>query len=225
MQTQIEMLDLADGQTIVDLGSGIGTFERALHKIFPNPPSPNIIAVDYVFEGVQRGRNSLPTGSMLNVGHLVADLNLTSSSSSIPLARECADRVIGSLLLNYLNDPAQFLSAVFSMLRPAGRMVLSVLRRDADTSKICVDGISELRTGQGLASFGESREGKIDRALGGFINDAARLLDLEEQGAFRFWDKDELEAAVRATGFIKIETVSEFGEPPQAWLITAIRPS
>jgi hypothetical protein len=102
---------------------------------------------------------------------------------------------------------------------------LSALRRDADTSKICVDGICELRTGQGLASFGKSREKKIDRALGGFINDAARLLDLEEQGIFRFWDKSELEAAVRKAGFIEMNTVSEFGDPPQAWVLTAVRPA
>ncbi len=225
MQVQIEKLDLANGQSIVDLGSGLSTFERALHDLPLDLTSLNVTAVDYVFEGILRGRRALPPGSMLNVGHVVADLNLNLSSGSIPLARECADRVIGSLLLNYLLDSKHFLAEVFSLLRPAGRMVLSVLRRDADTSKICVDGVRELRTGQGLASFGRTRESRIDRALGGFINDAARLLDLEEQGVFQFWDKDELEAAVRAAGFIDLAIASEFGDPPQAWVLTAIRPA
>jgi len=225
MQVQIEKLDLANGQSIVDLGSGLSTFERALHDIPLDLTSLYVTAVDYVFEGILRGRRGLPPGSMLNVGHVVADLNLNLSSGSIPLARECADRVIGSLLLNYLLDSKHFLAEVFSLLRPAGRMVLSVLRRDADTSKICVDGVRELRTGQGLASFGRTRESRIDRALGGFINDAARLLDLEEQGVFRFWDKDELEAAVRAADFIDVAIASEFGDPPQAWVLTAIRPA
>jgi len=224
MRKQIENLDLANGQLIVDLGSGVGTFERALHDTSLDLSSLNIIAIDYVFEGVQRGRNALPTGSLLGVGHVVADLNLKSSSRSIPLARKSADRVIGSLLLNYLSDPEHFLSEAFSLLRPNGRIVLSVLRQDADTSKICVDGVAELRTGQGLASFGTSRERKIDQALGGFINDAARLLDLEEQGVFRFWDKDELETAVGAAGFVEATTASEFGNPPQAWVLTAVRP-
>jgi ubiquinone/menaquinone biosynthesis C-methylase UbiE/pimeloyl-ACP methyl ester carboxylesterase len=225
MRRQIENLDLADGQVIVDLGSGVGTFERALHKTSLDLSSLNVIAIDYVFEGVQRGRRALPTETMLSAGHVVADLNLNSSFCSIPLAKGLADRVIASLLLNYLSDPEHFLAEVFSLLRPEGRIVLSVLRQDADTSKICVDGVAELRTGQGLASFGKLRESKVDRALGGFINDAARLLDLEEQGVFRFWDKDELEAAVAAAGFIETATVSEFGDPPQAWVLTAVRPA
>jgi ubiquinone/menaquinone biosynthesis C-methylase UbiE/pimeloyl-ACP methyl ester carboxylesterase len=225
MLEQIGMLDLKDGQSIIDLGSGVATFERALHETPLDLPSLNIIAIDYVFEGLLRGRRSLPLTSTLNVGHVVADLDLSSSSDSIPLARKCADRVVVSLLLNYLLNPDRFLAEVFSLLRPTGRIVLSALRRDADTSKICVDGVNELRTGQGLASFGVAREKDIDRALGGFINDAARLLDLEEQGIFRFWDENELEVAVRKAGFIEIDTVSEFGDPPQAWVVTAIRPT
>lgn len=225
MRKQIENLDLADGQTIVDLGSGVGTFERALHTTSLDLSSLTVIALDYIFEGVQRGRQALPSGSQLSVEHVVADLNLNSSSRLIPLARRRADRVIGSLLLNYLGNPEQFLAEVFSLLRPEGRIVFSVLRQDADTSKICVDGVTELRAGQGLASFGKSRESKIDQALGGFINDAARLLDLEEQGVFRFWDKNELETAVRKAGFVEASTVSGFGDPPQAWILTAVRPA
>jgi SAM-dependent methyltransferase len=225
MREQIKKLDLAEGQSIVDLGSGVGTFEQALSEVPLDLSSLNVIAIDYVFEGILRGRHLLSQGSTLNVGHVVADLNLSSPSDSIPLARKCTDRIVASLLLNYLLNPDHFLAEAFSLLRPKGRIVLSALRRDADTSKICVDGISELRTGQGLASFGESRERKIDRALSGFINDAARLLDLEEQGLFRFWDRCELEAAVRKAGFIEMNTVSEFGDPPQAWVLTAIRPA
>jgi ubiquinone/menaquinone biosynthesis C-methylase UbiE len=225
MREQIKKLDLANGQSIVDLGSGIGTFEQALRETALDLTSLNVIAIDYVFEGILRGRRSLPQKSKLNVEYVVADLDLGSSSDSIPLAQKCADRIVASLLLNYLFNPNHFLAEAFSLLRPTGRIVLSVLRLDADTSKICVDGVSELRTGQGLASFGESRERGIDRALGGFISDAARLLNLEEQGVFRFWDENELEIAVKEVGFIEVEIVSEFGHPPQAWVLTAIRPA
>ncbi len=225
MREQIKKLDLANGQSIVDLGSGIGTFEQALRETPLDLTNLNVIAIDYVFEGILRGRRLLPQKSKLNVEHVVADLDLSSSSDSIPLAKKCADRIVASLLLNYLFNPNHFLAEAFSLLRPTGRIVLSVLRRDADTSKICVDGVTELRTGQGLASFGESREREIDRALGGFISDAARLLNLEEQGVFRFWDENELEIAVKEVGFIEVEIVSEFGHPPQAWVLTAIRPA
>jgi len=225
MREQIKKLDLACGQSVVDLGSGVSTFERAVHELALDLPRLDIIAVDYVFEAMLRGRCTLPPSSKLKVSHVVADLDLNSLSGSIPLARNSADRVIASLFLNYIREPEYLLTEILSLLRPSGRMVLSVLRRDADTSKICVNGMNELRTGQGLVSFGRSRESEINRSLGIFINNAARLLDLEEQGVFRFWDKGELEAAVLTSGFIEISTTSSFGDPAQAWIITAVRPA
>lgn len=222
MDEQIVELRLSEDQSIVDLGSGVSTFERALQAKKLNLSRLRVIAVDLVLEGVRRGRDALTGPSPLPVNHIVGDLSL-SSAQSLPLAFASADRALGSLLLNYLPDPERFLIAVHSLLRPGGRLVLSVLRKDADTSKICVNGVSELRSGQGLASFGRSREKEIDRALGGFINDAALLLDLEEQGVFRFWDRDDLEALIRKAGFTDITIRAAFGNPPQAWLATAVR--
>lgn len=224
MRDQIEALDL-DGREleILDLGSGVSTFERALHDTNLDLARLRVVALDYVVEGIRRGRGALPPDSPLRVAHVAANLDLVPGRS-IPLGPAFADRAIGSLLLNYLSDPRRFLGEVFARLRPGGLLVLSVLRRDADTSKICVDGVGELRGGQGLASFGEAREGEIARSLGGFINNAARLLDLEEQGIFRFWDREELEKAVSGAGFVEIAVRPSFGEPPQAWLLRARRP-
>lgn len=224
MRDQIEALDLAGPElAILDLGSGVSTFERALHDTNLDLARLRVVALDYVVEGIRRGRGALPPDSSLRVTHVAANLDLVPGRS-IPLAPASADRVIGSLLLNYLSDPGRFLDEALARLRPGGLLVLSVLRRDADTSKICVDGVGELRGGQGLASFGESREGEIARSLGGFINNAARLLDLEEQGIFRFWDRDELEQAASRAGFVGISVRPSFGEPPQAWLLRARRP-
>jgi ubiquinone/menaquinone biosynthesis C-methylase UbiE/pimeloyl-ACP methyl ester carboxylesterase len=222
MREQISELRLSENQSIVDLGSGVATFERALHAM-NIPVSPlRVIAVDLVFEGVKRGRDSIAGLSTLSIGHVVADLSL-SPTRFLPLAPQTADRVLGSLLFNYIPNPQSFLSQVHSLLRPGGRLVLSVLRQDADTSKLCTSGVRELRSGQGLASFGKSREHQIDRALGGFINDAARLLDLEEQGIFRFWNQEDLETAIRQAGFTNITTRAVFGNPPQAWLVSAVK--
>jgi len=224
MREQIEALELeGPALEILDLGSGVSTFERALHDSDLDLTRLRVIALDYVVEGIRRGRCALPPDSPLRVAHVAANLDLVPGRS-IPLGPASADRAIGSLLLNYLSDPGRFLAEVFARLRPAGLLVLSVLRRDADTSKICVDGVGELRGGQGLASFGESREGEIARSLGGFINNAARLLDLEEQGIFRFWDRDELEQAASRAGFVGVSVRPAFGDPPQAWLLRARRP-
>jgi ubiquinone/menaquinone biosynthesis C-methylase UbiE/pimeloyl-ACP methyl ester carboxylesterase len=222
MHEQIVELQISEGQTIVDLGSGVATFERALGTSGLDLSRLRVIAVDLILEGMQRGRAALRGPSPLPVGHIVADLGL-GSARSLPLSPGSANRVLGSLLLNYLSNPERFLSEVYFLLRPGGRLVLSVLRKDADTSKICVSGIAELRTGQGLASFGQSRETEINDALGGFISDAARLLDLEEQGLFRFWDRDDLRAALEKAGFVDVAVRGAFGDPPQAWLVSAVR--
>lgn len=224
MRDQIEALDLGDADLLVlDLGSGVSTFERALHGSNLDLERLRVIALDYVVEGIRRGRRSLPLDSPLRVAHVAANLDL-APGRSIPLTQASADRAIGSLLLNYLSDPERFLREVRALLKPGGRLAVSALRRDADTSKICVEGVGELRGGQGLVSFGESREGEIAGALSGFINNAARLLDLEEQGVFRFWDREELEAVAARAGFEAIRVRPSFGSPPQAWLLTARRP-
>ena len=55
------------------------------------------------------------------------------------------------------------------------------------------------------------------------MNDASRIIDLEEFGAFRFWDVDELKALVESAGFKDIETTLSLGEPPQAVIVRARR--
>jgi SAM-dependent methyltransferase len=224
MNDQIFHLDIQSGQTVVDLGSGVSTFTRALSELAAPLPRIRVIELDYIVEALRRGRRAIPDDSPLAVNSLVADLNL-SSNSAIPLLDCCADRVIASLVINYVSNPARFLRQAWSILRPEGKMVLSVLRSDADTSRICVDGVMELRTGKSVESFGPSREREVDLALGGFINDAGRLLDLEEQGVFRFWDRLELEQCVRAAGFTEVEILSSFGDPSQAWLLSGNRPA
>ena len=72
-------------------------------------------------------------------------------------------------------------------------------------------------------SFGREHEKKLDKALSSFINEAAKLLDFEERGVFRFWDSEELRDLFDEIGFRGIRITEAFGDPPQAWLVTARR--
>jgi hypothetical protein len=86
-------------------------------------------------------------------------------------------------------------------------------------SKLFTEGLAELRReGSNLVSAGE-----LESAARRYLNQASRLLDLEESGVFRFWDADELSELIDQTGFEVLETHSSFGEPPQAIVITAVR--
>jgi len=86
-----------------------------------------------------------------------------------------------------------------------------------------IDGLSELRAGLARQEFGESAAEAIDEMARGFLNDAARILDFEEEGTFRFWDLEELEELTRRAGFVVEEARYAFGEPPQAAMVVARR--
>ena len=64
---------------------------------------------------------------------------------------------------------------------------------------------------------------RLAGAARSFLNDAARLLELEEDGTFRFYDADELVATVRTAGFQDARVDESFGDPPQAVVISARR--
>jgi hypothetical protein len=86
-----------------------------------------------------------------------------------------------------------------------------------------VTGVEELRSGLAREVFGEEGERHLEQALHGFINDAARLLDLEERGVFQFWDEDELRAMLQATDWEAVTTRTAYGTPPQAIVVSARR--
>jgi ubiquinone/menaquinone biosynthesis C-methylase UbiE len=120
-------------------------------------------------------------------------------------------------------EPEIALAEMYRILRPGGRLVVSSLKRDADMSKLYVEGAEELRSGRARALFGPGVEAHLDDALRGYLNEASRLLDLEERGTFQFWDARELERMVWRAGFRQLSTQMCFGDPPQAVVVAAVR--
>jgi hypothetical protein len=60
--------------------------------------------------------------------------------------------------------------------------------------------------------------------LRSFLNDAARLLELEERGVFQFWPEERMAAILKQGGFRRIRLQSGFGTPPQAIVAVAQKP-
>ena len=109
------------------------------------------------------------------------------------------------------------------VLRPAGTLVLSSMRRDADISKVYVDAMAELPPDRRRARFGVEAAVDFEGLQHVFLNDAARLMQLEDEGRFRFWDADELAQLLAEAGFEPLHLEPAFGDPAQAVIVQARR--
>jgi ubiquinone/menaquinone biosynthesis C-methylase UbiE len=225
--TQIERLRLRAGDRVADLGSGTGPFPLALAS-FAQAPSPlEIHEVDYVREALDRARERLGHGRKREgfvVRFIEADLDLRDRGCFIPLRSGSYDAVLASLVLSYVARPELLLREIRRLLRRRGRLVVSSMRCDADISKVWADGLAEHREAVSRGEIGEEYSLEVEAAGRVFLNDAARLMDLEESGTFCFWEADGLARLLRRAGFRKIETCLAFGDPPQALVLTAESP-
>jgi ubiquinone/menaquinone biosynthesis C-methylase UbiE len=229
MARQIDWISLREGDEVLDLGSGVGSFPLQLAR-HPDRPRVRVTEADYVRAALRRARSRLASAlgrggaNGLQVRYVELDLGCLAAGCGLPFREQAFDAVLASLVLNYVEDPRALLGEAWRLLRPGGRLVLSSLKRDADISNICVDTVADLRRGRGRSALGREGERRLGRSLQSFINDAARLLELEEQGLFRFWDASELAELVRQAGFEAVVVEPGFGSPPQAELLRALRP-
>jgi len=224
MAAQIEALELRAGWRILDLGSGTGALP--LHLLRGDWPSVEVYELDFVREGLVRARDrchELDGESSRRVHCVECNLD-PRRRPHVPIATGTMDAVLGSLFLSYVEHPGPALLEAHRVLKPGGRLVVSSLCRDPDMSKLYMDGIAELRKGRARELLGDGAETRIDEAAQAYLNQAARLLDLEEQGRFRFYDPTELEKLVRRAGFRRVRSARSLGDPPQAAIVTAERP-
>lgn len=217
MAVQLSRLVLEDGLAILDLGSGAGDFAVSMAVCGASKGS-RVTSVDFLSDALRRGRSRAATAG-LSVSPLLADL----TEGAIPLASASQDRVIASLLISYVSRPDRLLAEIRRVLRPEGRLVLSAPRRDADLSKIYSDGLQELDPGRVRRMFGPRAEQEFSTLQRDLMNQGARLLTLEEEGWFRFWDLEEFVDLVRAAGFEDVSGELAFGQPPQVSVVSGRR--
>jgi cell division GTPase FtsZ len=63
--------------------------------------------------------------------------------------------------------------------------------------------------------------GRKLEALRHFANMVSRLIELEEDGRFRFLDAASLKALMAEAGFARVHTFNAFGSPPTAIVVRA----
>jgi ubiquinone/menaquinone biosynthesis C-methylase UbiE len=222
MRVQVAGLGLASGARVADLGAGTGSLPVYLKRSHAES-SVTVHEIDLVGDALRRAQVRLDvTGpTKARVECLIADLG--HPGVSIPVRSHSYDSALASLLVSYLDDPVSLLLEAKRILRPGGKLVVSSLRRDADISKLFADASKEITKEIAREYFGEIVADRWEAEIRSFLNDASRLLDLEEYGKFRFWDADELAALVSGAGLAVERTVASFGRPPQAVVVIARR--
>jgi ubiquinone/menaquinone biosynthesis C-methylase UbiE/pimeloyl-ACP methyl ester carboxylesterase len=225
MNSQIDQLFLKNNHHVVDMGGGTGDFSMTLARRNV-PKGLRITQIDLVPEALVRAEKRLSkiSESRFLVRRIAADLDLVGSSY-LPLVPNSADSIIASLMLSYVNNPRKLLAAFLRALKPGGRLVVSSMRRDADISRIYINAIAELPPDRRRSHFELNLAEDFDELQRVFLNDAARLMQMEQDGQFQFYDKDEFSDMIRGAGFTSISAEHAFGDPPQAVILSACRPT
>jgi ubiquinone/menaquinone biosynthesis C-methylase UbiE/pimeloyl-ACP methyl ester carboxylesterase len=226
LEQQVSELGLDNGSRVADLGCGIGEFTCHLQRFHADLNRIQVHLVDYIPEVLKhattRARNACGESGPVTLS--VASNLDPREAQCFALASGAYDAVIASLLITYLFNPKGFLGEAFRILKPGGRFVLSGLKKDADVSKLYADGMAELDRHTAERRFGSEIAKRLDFYARGFLNEAARLLQIEEAGLFQFFDAGALCNAVEEAGFTDVRATSGLGDPAQAIIVSARRP-
>jgi len=162
------------------------------------------------------GRSTADTTADLCFSRL--NFGQTTRTSRIDLPSSGFDRIGASLVLPYLFDPLSVLEEFHRILDDGGVMVVSSLKPNYDASK------SYMEEAEAIAKRADMEPEERERLLASlreFSSFVARLVELEDEGRFRFFPPGELVRLVEKAGFSNVRAYDALGTPPSAVIVRA----
>jgi SAM-dependent methyltransferase len=138
----LALLDVKEGSTLVDLGSGAG-FDAciAAKKL---GPKGKVIGIDITPEMIEKARKNILKVGLTNVEFKLADIE------NIPLEDNSIDYVISNCVINLAPSKEKVFTEIFRILKPEGKMCISDIvllkeltleqRKDEELLSGCVAG-------------------------------------------------------------------------------------
>lgn len=123
----LNYLELKEGETVVDLGSGAGIDIFLAAKKVSN--SGRAIGIDMTDQMLKKARENALKGNYSNVEFRKGDIE-----ENIPLLNNSVDAVISNCVINLTTNKINAFKEVFRILKNKGRMVISDLITDVELS-------------------------------------------------------------------------------------------
>lgn len=216
MDRQLDLLELGPGSVLADLGCGLGHSAAALVRR-PNVPGLRLMLYDLVPQLLEQAR------SRADRRVAVETFEWDAEQDGPPALVEHADSVLMSLFLSCVADPASLVRELAERLKPGARVVASTFRPDADFSQVYVALLRDIRAGAVESVKGHDQD-RFLQAVREYMNSAAFLLRLFDEGRFRFFEADEF-ADLFAHAGLTVRTIERtFGVPPRAIVVRADKP-
>jgi SAM-dependent methyltransferase len=216
------------GRIYFDCGCGNGMFGawclRDFHARAAAPPAPAPAPVYFGLDLTAKGLSDAESkhrdaGRVIGDGgrggfhlmYLRFDLDGIDpdgrGGASLPFADGAVDRICCSLLISYLKRPDFLLRELHRVLKPDGIIVVSSMKPFCDLSLIYKDVV------------GETEQEETLQSARNLLSAAGAIKLKEEEGHYKFYEKEELVEVVAAAGFKRIKPYRSFGD--QANLVCA----
>ena len=137
---------------------------------------------------------------------------------TVDLPSNTFDRLGASLVLPYLYDPISVLREFYRAIAPGGKIVLSSLRPNFDSSKSYIEEAEQITRRTDLT---DEEKGRLLVSLREFASFTATLMELEDNGRFRFFTTHELKSLMDEAGFTNIQIRESLGNPNTASIVCA----
>jgi len=217
MKLQVALLDINSSETLHDLGGAMGHVLSYLADTAENTP-PKVHFYDFVPQLVEISKKRAEI-----LGIDVTTYHWDAESADRMDLFTSAKFLLMSMFLSCLQDPLGFLHRLARHLPAGARIVASTIRPDADLSTEYSDLFDDIATGQIEAPYGYEKK-QFQQAVRDYLNSAAWLMRLTEEGTFHLFEEDEFVKLFEASGFTVNKVIKTFGAPPRAIVLEAEKP-